>query len=133
MVDEIPQWDELDVRLSQTFSPAAAIIRKDFFHGCRAIIRRLIDAANQNGQHAIIYGERGVGKTSLANVLSSFLEPFSSETITAAKVNCYRETTYGQIWNSLFRQVDLPTKDGYSSLTLDDVFDTLSGKMMAES
>ncbi len=125
MVDEILQWDELDVRLSQTFSPAAAIIRKDFFHGRQAIIRRLIDAANQNGQHAIIYGERGVGKTSLANVLSSFLEPFSSETIAAAKVNCYRETTYAQIWNSLFRQVDLPTKDGYSSLALDDVFDTL--------
>ena len=125
MVDEILQWDELDVRLSQTFSPAAAVIRKDFFHGRQAIIRRLIDAANQNGQHAIIYGERGVGKTSLANVLSSFLEPFSSETIATAKVNCYRETTYAQIWNSLFRQVDLPTKDGYSSLALDDVFDTL--------
>ena len=90
-------------------------------------MRRLIDVANQEGQHAIIYGERGVGKTSLANVLSSHLEPFTSETIASAKVNCSRESTYKQIWNSLFRHVGLPMKDEFSDLTLDDVFDTLRG------
>lgn len=126
MVDELFQWQDLDVRLSQTFSPAAAIVRRDFFHGRQAIIRRLIDAANQNGQHAIIYGDRGVGKTSLANVLSPLLESVTSETIATAKVNCYGETTYKQIWNSLFGQVDLPTKDDeYTGLALDYVFNTL--------
>ena len=49
-------------------------------------MRRLIDAANQSGQRAIVYGERGVGKTSLANVLSDFLQPYTSEVIAAAKV-----------------------------------------------
>ena len=125
MVHEVLQWEEWEVRLSQTFSPATAVNRKDFFHGRQAIMRRLIDAANQAGQHAIIYGERGVGKTSLANVLSSYLEPFTSETIASARVNCYGETTYAQIWNALFRQVGLPTKGEYDRLTLDDVFDTL--------
>jgi Holliday junction resolvasome RuvABC ATP-dependent DNA helicase subunit len=33
-----------------------------------------MDAINQQGQHVLIYGERGVGKTSLANVLSGFLK-----------------------------------------------------------
>ena len=125
MVHEVLQWEEWEVRLSQTFSPATAVNRKDFFHGRHAIMRRLIDAANQAGQHAIIYGERGVGKTSLANVLSSYLEPFTSETITSARVNCYGETTYTQIWNSLFKQLGLPIKGEYDRLTLDDVFDTL--------
>ena len=125
MIHEVLQWEEWEVRLSQTFSPATAVNRKDFFHGRHAIMRRLIDAANQAGQHAIIYGERGVGKTSLANVLSSYLGPFTSETIASARVNCYGETTYTQIWNSLFRQIGLPTKGEYARLTLDDVFDTL--------
>ena len=125
MIHEVLQWEEWEVRLSQTFSPATAVNRKDFFHGRHAIMRRLTDAANQAGQHAIIYGERGVGKTSLANVLSSYLEPFTSETIASARVNCYGETTYTQIWNSLFRQVGFPTKGEYDSLTLDDIFDTL--------
>ena len=84
-----------------------------------------MDAANQAGQHAIIYGERGVGKTSLANVLSSYLEPFTSETIATARVNCYGETTYTHIWGSLFRQVGLSTGNEYAPITLDDVFDAL--------
>ncbi len=84
-----------------------------------------MDTANQAGQHAIIYGERGVGKTSLANVLIDFLQPFTSETIASARVNCYRETSYRQIWESLFQEVGLPTKDPYGSFTLADVFDTL--------
>ena len=125
MVDEILRWQELDVGLSQAFSPTTAIRRKDLFHGRQAIVRRLIDAVNQAGQHAIIYGERGVGKTSLANVLSDFLRPFTSETIASARVNCYRETSYSQIWDSLFSQIGLPEKDGPASHTPDDVFNTL--------
>ena len=125
MVDEILQWQDYDVRLSQAFSPATAISRRDLFHGRRAIIRRLIDVVVQSGQHAIIYGERGVGKTSAANVLSDFLQPFTSETIVSARVNCYGETTYRQIWESLFREVGLPAKDEFSRFSVNDVVDTL--------
>ena len=125
MVDEILQWQELDIRLSQTFSPAAAIDRRDFFRGRRAVTRHLIDVANQNGQHAIIYGERGVGKTSLANVISTFLEPYTSETIASARINCYRQTTFTDIWNGLFDQVELPKRGEYETLNLYDVIDTL--------
>ena len=85
MIDELFRWQELDVKLSQVFSPATAISRRDLFHGRHAIVRRLIDTANQAGQHAIIYGERGVGKTSMANVLSGFLAPFTSEQIVSAR------------------------------------------------
>ena len=125
MVDELLQWQELDVKLSQAFSPAAAISRRDLFHGRRAIIRRLIDTVVQTGQHAIIYGERGVGKTSAANVLAGFLQPITSENIVSARVNCYGETTYRQIWESLFREVGLPTGDAYSPFTVSNVIDTL--------
>lgn len=126
MVEELFRWQELDVKLSQAFSPATAISRRDLFHGRQAIIRRLIDTANQSGQHAIIYGERGVGKTSIANVLSGILAPFTSEQIVSARVNCSRETSYTQIWNSMFREIGTPVnKSPFESLTVDDVFDAL--------
>lgn len=127
MIDELLQWQDLDVRLSQTFTPASPIIRNDFFRGRSAILRRLTDVVNQNGQHAIIYGERGVGKTSLVNVLPPLLEIVLGENIAIAKVNCYRETTYARIWNSLFQQIGLPAKDEYSDLAVYDVFDALRG------
>ena len=66
-----------------------------------------------------------MGKTSAANVLSDFLQPFTSETIISARVNCYGETTYRQIWESLFREVGLPTKEEFSRFTVNDVVDTL--------
>ena len=125
MVDELLKWQELDVGLSRAFSPSTAISRGDLFRGRQAIIRRLIDTVNQGGQHAIIYGERGVGKTSLANVLSDFLQPFTSETITRARVNCYRETSYRQIWEALFREIGFSLKDQFAPFTPDDVIDTL--------
>ena len=125
MVDEIFQWQELDVRLSETFTPATAIRRRDVFRGRDAVMRRLIGVANQAGQHAIIYGERGVGKTSLANVIATLLERFTSTTIASAKVNCYRETTYKEIWNGIFDQVELPQKDSYETLTPYSVIETL--------
>ena len=125
MVNELLKWQELDVGLSRAFSPSTAISRGDLFRGRQAIIRRLIDTVNQGGQHAIIYGERGVGKTSLANVLSDFLQPFTSETITRARVNCYRETSYRQIWEALFREIGFSLKDQFAPFTPDDVIDTL--------
>ncbi len=125
MVDEILKWQEFDVKLSQVFSPATAIIRGDLFQGRRAIVRRLIDAVNQAGQHAIIYGERGVGKTSLANVLASFLEPFTSEKIISVRVNCSRETSYRQIWEFLFRELGLTLPEKPGRTTPEDVFNTL--------
>ena len=66
-----------------------------------------------------------MGKTSLANVLSSYLEPFTSETIATARVNCYGETIYTHIWNSLFEQIDIPSTQEYGNLTLNDVFRAL--------
>ncbi len=129
MVDEILKWDEqaprLDALLSQTFSPAAAIDRKDFFLGRNALVRRLIDTANQNGQHAIIYGERGVGKTSLANVLADFLEPYTSESIATAKFNCHRSVSYKEMWDSLFKQIDITVSESWDALRLGEVFDAL--------
>ena len=125
MIDELFQWQDLEIRLSQTFSPASPIVRNDFFRGRHAAMRRLIDVINQSGQHAVIYGERGVGKTSLANVLSPFIERIASKDIAAARVNCSRETAYGDIWRALFDQIDLPANGEYGDLAPYDVFNAL--------
>ncbi len=97
MVQEIFKWQEHDVKLSMAFSPATAISRKDFFRGRGAALRRVIDAVNQTGQHVIIFGERGVGKTSLANVIADFLRPLASQEIISLKVNGFRESSFSDI------------------------------------
>src|SRR6266566_5989502 len=63
-----------------------------------------IDAINQKGQHAIIFGERGVGKTSLSNVLSSFLGS-SGSIVLSPRVNCDGQDTFDSIWRKVFDQI----------------------------
>ena len=52
---------ELALNASRVFSPTAPIDERDLFAGRTDQIRKLIDAINQKGQHAIVFGERGVG------------------------------------------------------------------------
>lgn len=58
----------------------------------------------QRGQHVILYGERGVGKTSLANVLSAFgtLQSASSGSV---KINCHTGDKFETLWANVFREL----------------------------
>jgi DNA polymerase III gamma/tau subunit len=57
-------------RGGEVFTPSAPIDNQALFAGRVNQLNRIIGAVSQRGQHAILFGERGVGKTSLANVLS---------------------------------------------------------------
>ena len=52
--------------VGEVFRPAAPIDRRSLFSGRFEQIGELFAIVGQPGQHAVIYGERGVGKTSLA-------------------------------------------------------------------
>ena len=62
-------WSNLRAEITEAFSPGAPVQERDLFAGRSTQIASLEDAVNQRGRHAIVYGERGVGKTSLVNVL----------------------------------------------------------------
>jgi len=95
--------DELAIEVSKLFTPAAPIDDKTLFAGRRNEVRQVIDAINQKGQHAIIFGDRGVGKTSLANVLSSFLT--HSGPIMARRINCDKGDSYNSVWQKVFNEI----------------------------
>src|SRR5262245_37582556 len=61
---------ELADQASTVFSPSAPIDQRSLFAGRLAQFTDVINAVNQKGQHVILFGERGVGKTSLASVIS---------------------------------------------------------------
>ena len=55
------------------FTSSAPIDSVALLRGRSAQMQRLVEAVSQVGQHAIIYGERGVGKSSIASVLHEAL------------------------------------------------------------
>lgn len=74
----------------------------------------LVDAVSQVGLHVIIYGERGVGKTSIANVIGPLLRVFdnpeeddqagASDRI-VVKVNANSEDSFASLWARAFDEI----------------------------
>jgi Cdc6-like AAA superfamily ATPase len=88
---------------SSVFTPSAPINDKALFAGRIDQIRQVIDVVNQRGQHAIIFGERGVGKTSLANVLADFLS--GGPVIVVRRINCDTGDSYDSVWKKIFEEI----------------------------
>lgn len=68
---------------------------------------RVVDAISRTGQHVIMYGERGVGKTSLGNVIHSYL-PWGNDVI-VVRANCSTGESFSDLWKSIFRDIELRT------------------------
>lgn len=87
-------------RIDDVFSPSAPIQSNDLFFGRLAQLDLVCDAINERGQHFVVYGERGVGKTSLANILSSHIL-----NVVVTKVTCNRHEDFKQIWKKALSKV----------------------------
>src|SRR3954462_837951 len=83
-LDETEALDRLRL-VGEAFRPAAPIDRRSLFSGRSEQISELFSIASQPGQHAVIYGERGVGKTSLTSVSAAMLR---SANMIAAQATC---------------------------------------------
>lgn len=94
-------WD-----VGAVFTPSAPISNSALFAGRTAQLLQVLDTISQRGQHAVIYGERGVGKTSLANILFDVLNK-RPEKIEVTRVNCEEQTTFSSIWQSVFRSLSV--------------------------
>ena len=108
---------ELLAKVSQVFSPAAPINRRDLFAGRIDQLQRVFDAVATRGQHATIFGERGVGKTSLANIVQEVAQnSFGGAGV--VKVNCAKVVNFATIWRAALARIDLLIDSGESTVGL---------------
>jgi Cdc6-like AAA superfamily ATPase len=89
--------------LLESFSPSAPIDRRDVFAGRRDQLAALYTVMRQRGQHAVIYGERGVGKTSLASIAAD--QP--NGRFFTAHVICDSSDDYNSIWRKIFEEISV--------------------------
>jgi Cdc6-like AAA superfamily ATPase len=105
---ETPETPDIMVRFMQSgqvFTPSAPIDNQALFAGRVNQLNRIIGAVSQRGQHAILFGERGVGKTSLANVLLKRLRGFQDQ-FRSVIVNCDTEDRFDQLWYKIFLELE---------------------------
>ena len=79
---------KLRVELREAFTPGAPIDKLSLFAGRQQQTDMVVDAILQKGRHAILYGERGVGKISMAKVLAELISGAGLKTVNSDTINC---------------------------------------------
>jgi energy-coupling factor transporter ATP-binding protein EcfA2 len=97
--------------VGQAFTPSAPVNRLDMLAGRSAQILEVATAATQRGRHVALYGERGVGKTSLANVLCEFFGADDLPSFQAATVTCSTDDTFASLWQHALTDLDIDMPD----------------------
>jgi len=111
--------------VAEAFTPGGPIDDYALFCGRADRLQDALNAIVRKGEHVALYGERGVGKTSLANVLPDVLELIRPDTKPlAGKVNCGTDGEFEAIWKHVFRELGIT--DRPSQMTPEDVRYTLA-------
>jgi len=109
MVEEQADLIRMQVQLQMVFTPGAPVGRRDLLAGRTQQIGQVISAVSQRGQHAAVFGERGVGKTSLAGLIheiwSDVAKDFTS--LIAPRINCDTGDDFQSIWAKIADEIVL--------------------------
>jgi DNA transposition AAA+ family ATPase len=92
--------------VAEAFRPAAPIDRRNLFSGRTRQIGELFAVVAQPGQHAVVYGERGVGKTSLATVAADTLR---STNVLTTRATCDTSDDFSSVWRKGLDEIVLRT------------------------
>ncbi|WP_330084241.1 AAA family ATPase [Methylocystis iwaonis] len=95
-------WAAKSFEAGQLFSPSAPIIEHDLFAGRGKEINKMLSAVSERGKHVVLFGERGVGKTSLAKIFSG-LFPSTLRRIKLVREQVDPSDTFTSIWKKVFK------------------------------
>lgn len=90
------EWLMLEFEISALFD-GAPIDEEDLFAGRSTEVRRILEAVMDRSKHVVLFGERGVGKTSLSNV---FWKRFNStlKSFIVARVQAGPSDSFSSLW-----------------------------------
>lgn len=89
---------------NQLFTPSAPIAVAELFAGRQQQAAKIVDAIGERGRHIVMYGERGVGKSSMAQIIPFFI-PRSPQKIRHIRVQAFPGDTFSIIAKRIFSKV----------------------------
>ncbi len=113
-------WQALSFEATQLFSPSAPVDEGDLFAGRAEQIERTIEVVLERGKHIVLYGERGVGKTSLARVLRLLFPSIVSQVI-LVREQVDPSDDFSSIWHKVFKDISVTTEDD-GKICLDEIY-----------
>ena len=89
---------------NQLFTPSAPIAVAELFAGRQEQAAKIVEAVGEKGRHVIMYGERGVGKSSMAQIIPFFL-PRGPQTVRHVRVQAFPGDTFSVIAKRIFSKL----------------------------
>jgi Cdc6-like AAA superfamily ATPase len=89
---------------NQIFTPSAPVAIAELFAGRQKQMAQIIDAIGERGRHAIVYGERGVGKSSLAQIIP-FLLPRGVEHVRHLRIQAFPGDAFSNVARRIFHGI----------------------------
>lgn len=89
------------------FTPHTPINQENLFRGRSSEVHQILSTLNTPGQHVLLFGDRGVGKSSLANIASSKLIKITGKELIIKR--CSKSDTFISIFEEVLKKcgVDL--------------------------
>ncbi len=109
--NDTTDWEALRGEVLETFTPGTPINESELFAGRQQTIRKLQDTVLEPGRHAVVYGGRGVGKTSLANTFHRDLHRPTRQVL-VERINCDMGDDFDSLWRKVFRRLKYTAQDG---------------------
>lgn len=104
------QYVQIGFEAGRIFTPGSPLNARELFAGRSDQVDQIIDAISQKGYHVVLYGDRGVGKTSLSNVLMEFLNDIGQDALVMPRVNCAASDDFSSLWIKVLRDVSISKK-----------------------
>lgn len=108
---EEEDWSALKFEVGDLFTPSTPIGTAELFAGRQKQIGDLLGAVAERGRHAVIYGEPGVGKTSLVQILR-YMIPSKTATVRYIRKPAFSSDNFSTIWKEIFREMKFRANDG---------------------
>jgi hypothetical protein len=114
-------WAALRSEAEMLFTPGTAIKEQDLFAGRTEQINKLAQRIRLAGSHAIIFGERGVGKSSLVNIFRYFANS-SPQRVQYIRVAATEGDSYEDVMRKVFKRMSIISDDG-RQIKLSELYD----------
>lgn len=100
----LADWTAKRFEANQLFTPSTPINVAELFAGRQDQMMRIVDAVGERGRHVILYGERGVGKTSIAQIIR-YLIPTDLNRIRFCRIQCFPTDTFQSLARKIFKEI----------------------------
>lgn len=101
-------WLALRAEMLEAFTPGAPIDEASLFAGRQEHLQRARDAVASRGRHAVVFGERGTGKTSLVNIFH--VGHYRPRSVSFVYVQCSQDDTFDSLWRKALRRIVFRTE-----------------------